>query len=71
MAKKRINGWLIGTCQKSGEEDLHLTYSHRTREYLIDPELVIREREVTAKRKIRQEEQEKNRWDELTSGTGS
>lgn len=59
------NTFLVGWNTK--DQIMPLTYYHRTKEYLSDAELAIRSREIGAKDKIKREQKEKERWDELTS----
>lgn len=66
-AKKRYLGYVFGTCDKSGETRMPLTWYPRTREYLSPHALKDRKREVTGRRKVKRDEEIKNRWDELNS----
>ena len=68
MAKKGKTGYYnIARCERCSEEHFPVTYYSRTKEYLCEPCLAIRKREVKAEKHRKQEEEEKEIWNELTS----
>jgi len=58
---------LIDACDQCGETHYPLTYYKRTREYLCEPCLIVRKREVTAKRKVKRADEETEIFRELIS----
>jgi len=72
MRRRTPRGWLLfGTCDKTGETDLPLTYYPRTRENLISQAVKLRDRELVAKKQRKEYDAAVDRFQELTSGNGS
>jgi len=67
MAKKRIVGFVHGTCARCSETTRPLTFYERTKEWLCDADLADAKREIPAQNAIKQSEKKSDVWNEMTS----
>ena len=67
MYKKGSLVYIEGICDRCGDNDLPVTFYARTKEWLCEPDLNVRKRAVLARKKLREEEKMKDRWDEVTA----